>query len=98
MQHGDYKHCLPYHPCDNGLHICGFFENNNTIQPKTMLNVPFSDPQRLFEVAKEQCEAPRDEETGNYIVDLMINGDICADFETNRQMFEVIERIAGELL
>lgn len=74
-----------YDPPDNGVHLCG--QHADDEQPYTAASYPMGadNARKLFLLAKAAAETPREE--GDFVVDLLIGGDIEDDFWTSRQMW-----------
>lgn len=74
-----------YMPCDNGVHLCG--QTDDGEQPVTLQNYPFPHNARhMWQAAKDVAECPYGE-PHDFVVDLMIGGDLVDDFCSNRQLW-----------
>lgn len=83
-----------YQPCRIGLHVCGQHPDGDNCL--TVLNLPTrnkSEAVDLFERAKADLAEP-DKSESDFIVDLVIDGDIDRDFRMNRQMLDRLKSIA----
>lgn len=85
-----------YHPCRTGIHICGVDDEANEFFSEA--NYPLRSPHvaRLtFSVAKV-CRS-RQGDPQDFVVDLMIDGDIIEDFYCSRQMLNRIATICKDV-
>ena len=77
-----------YHPCWNGLHVCG--QTPDDEQPLTLKNVPGITPERFAEL-KGQFGLPSDEDF-DLVIDLFVKGDLVEDFCIRRQSLDALLR------
>ena len=77
-----------YQPCANGIHICGIKRLEDGYEvPYTVANFQTDDVasfRSLYEVKESEC--------GDYVVDIMKDGDLIDDFTTNLQMIGAMKQ------
>ena len=71
-----------YHPCFNGLHVCGIDTEQNGFFTKENFPLPRSKVKAAFAAAKAECA----DQDGDYVVDMMKCGDCSEDFWIRAQM------------
>lgn len=84
-----------YQPCWTGVHVCGQHPDGDNCL--TALNLPTrgtAEAVALFERAKAELAEAEDGES-DFIVDLVINGDIDRDFRMNRQMLDRLKALSA---
>lgn len=81
----------PYNPCPNGIHVCGadvaadeFFSEAN--YPGATIE--------QFSRARAELAAG-DDDPMEFVVDMMVAGDIADDFAITRQMLPRLAQICG---
>lgn len=83
-----------YHPCDDGLHVCGQICDEMGDRPLTLGNVPGVDGQK-FEALRAQYATPDDD--FDIVIDRMVGGDIVDDFGMRRQDLAALLKDASQL-
>lgn len=76
-----------YHPCRNGLHVCGQIYDDDGERPLTLANIP--GVQRVqFEALSAVYGVPH--EDADLVIDFIVDGDIVDDFSMRRQELEAL--------
>lgn len=84
-----------YQTCVTGVHVCGHHPDG--MNCLTIANFPrrtAREARALFEAAKAECAVTAGE-PDDFIVDLMIGGDIAEDFPMSRQMLTRLSALAA---
>ena len=91
----------PYDPCQTGIHICGADDVRREFFSEANFAMPYQAAMAAFNLAQAELQI-RDDEPMDFVVDLMRDGDIVADFGISRQMLarvtEILSRHAADAL
>jgi hypothetical protein len=79
-----------YRPCETGIHVCGIDDRHN--QSFTLLNLPLT-PARAAKAFSQARVELADEGDGDFVVDMMVDGDIAEDFFIRRQLLPRLAEI-----
>jgi hypothetical protein len=82
-----------YHPCRNGLHVCGQICDEDGERPLTLANVP-GVARSKFQALAVKFGIPHDE--SDLVIDFMVQGDIIEDFSMRRQDLDALIRSCKE--
>ncbi len=82
-----------YHPCLDGLHVCGIISDDAGERPLTLANAPRVDAS-IFGRLEAEFALPAGEDP-DCIVDLFVEGDIVRDFGIRRQQLDALVRAAN---
>ena len=82
-----------YHPCRTGLHVCGADHDANEFFTQANHPPAPSAARAVFQQARDELGQPEGQ-LFDFVVDLMIDGDIADDFTISRQMLARLAAMA----